>query len=197
MGRRLAGAGGFELSGCGGRTEGETPNGAGGCEREGVCGGKGPSGVGGGGAICGGMEGGAEGRCTGIPELECGGGTLGTGGSAPAAGRGARGAGGGAAPAAGSGALRGRRASSAMCLSKIAVFSSSSSQSMSMEPLDVAGVGSAAALVAMGTVGVRPSAAAGGFTEGTTGTGAGGFADMDGSGSVVPKAAPEITGGGA
>jgi hypothetical protein len=56
-----------------------------------------------------------------------------------------------------------------MCLSKIAVFSSSSSQSMSIELVDGPALDEPDVI---GTVGVRPrEVATGGLIEGTTGTG--------------------------
>jgi hypothetical protein len=105
------------------------------------------------------------------------------------------------APAAGTGAFRGLSASSAMCLSKIAVFSSSSSQSMSIDAVD------GPLLAVIGTVGVRPKAVdAIGLADGF-GIGRPGMAGAEGMGRDAPcdrlltdggigSGATEVTGGG-
>lgn len=155
------GAGCDSVGGGGGGTADDLPGiiaGGGGGAAEGV-------GIGSGGAAEGRKPAGAEGSD---------GGTLGSGGIG--------------APAAGGGALRGRRASSAMCLSKIAVFSSSSSQSMSIELVELALLAGPLLLDVIGTVGVRPKEVAiGGLTEGTTGTGDDrlGSCPAEGSGNVA------------
>ncbi len=84
------------------------------------------------------------------------------------------------APAAGTGARRPIRASSATCLSKIAVFSSSSSQSISIEPVEALVLA-----VTMGTVGVRPNDGGAGGFPGNEGTGILGTAAWGGMGACI------------
>ncbi len=111
----------------------------------------------------------------------------------PGAGALGRGASGGiiGAPAAGSGARRPMMASSATCLSKMAVFSSSSSQSISIEFVEPLVLD-----VVMGTVGVRPSEGGAGGFPGNDGTGMLGTAADGGMGAGIAWARLPMDGGG-